>query len=74
MKTYFVKFASDPSNNSKDITFFRINVYEVKSAQDRYDIKIVPTFLTLQSRELMGQCQGVAPEDLQQIIVDLYPA
>ncbi|KAG0327223.1 hypothetical protein BGZ99_008094 [Dissophora globulifera] len=69
MEPYFEKSASDPHNVG--IAFLRVDVEELGSVQDRYGIKTVPTFLALQSRELVGQCQGVAPERLEKIIADL---
>ncbi|KAG0370406.1 hypothetical protein BGZ54_006427 [Gamsiella multidivaricata] len=69
MDSYFEKVATDSAH--KGIAFLRINVNEIKDVQDRYDIKTVPTFLSIHSRELMGQCQGTTPEKLDRLVMDL---
>lgn len=69
MKPYFEEVAKDPQHTG--ITFLRVNTDELKDVQERYDIQVVPTFLALQSRELLGQCTGTNKGDLQGIIKDL---
>ncbi|KAI1318768.1 hypothetical protein EDD11_005839 [Mortierella claussenii] len=69
MAPQFEQRARDPNNAT--IRFLKVNVDELEAAQERYEIKSVPTFLALHSRELLGQCQGAAPENLDRLIANL---
>jgi len=66
MKPYFEEVAKKPEY--KGITFLRVNTDELKDVQERYDIQAVPTFLALQSRELIDQYQGTDKDSLKRII------
>ncbi|KAG0244952.1 hypothetical protein B0O80DRAFT_459784 [Mortierella sp. GBAus27b] len=71
MKPYFEAVASDDKN--KGVKFLRVNVDEpeLQQVRERYDIKQVPTFLALQSRELAAQYQGNDHTQLQRTIDQL---
>ncbi|KAK3817276.1 MAG: thioredoxin-like protein [Benniella sp.] len=69
MKPYFEEVAKNPLYTN--ITFLRVNTDELKDVQKRYDIQTVPTFLALQSRELLNQCQGTNKDELKSIVDEL---
>lgn len=66
MKPLFEEIAKDPQHGG--IKFLRVNVDELKNVKERYDIQTVPTFLALQSRELLGQSQGTDLDQLKGIV------
>ncbi|KAF9363742.1 high-affinity Zn(2+) transporter zrt1 [Mortierella sp. NVP85] len=69
MKPYFEEVAKNP--DYAKITFLRVNTDELKDVKERYEIQTVPTFLALQSRELLDQCQGTDKDSLKRIVEEL---